>query len=116
MQILSSSGYECEKHLPNSPADMFNKSDVTYMYDNKKRHLNITYVRYFEQYMQEENIYNPEETGVPFYQICALLILMKNNGFVDAEMLYYNNTKNFLNAFNQEDIPEAISIYKSLQN
>lgn|SRR5690606_8919237 len=116
MQIVSSSGFECEKHLPNSPAEMFNKSEVTYMHEGKRRQLTITYVRYFDTYLEEQNIYNPEETGIPFYQIYALLILMKHNGYVESEQLYYNNTQKFLDSFNQEDIPEAISTYRSLQN
>lgn len=116
MQIVSSSGFECEKHLPSSSADMFNKSQVTYIHEGKQRQLTVTYVRYFETYMEEQNIYKAEETGIPFYQICALLILMKHNGYVETEQLYYNNTARFLEAFNQEDIPKAISTYQSLQN
>lgn len=116
MQIVSSSGYECEKELPTTLEDLFNKSDVLYNHEGKKRKLNITYVRYFEEYMKEQNIYNPDEAGVPFYHLCALLILMKNNGFVDGDHQYYNDTTKFLRAFNQKDIPEALSIYKSLQN
>jgi hypothetical protein len=114
MKILSSSGLECVKKLPTSPEDFFNQSEVSYDHNGQRRILKLTYVRYFEQYMEENGIYNAEEMGLPFYHIAALLILMKNNGYVDGDQLYYNSTDRFLASFNQDDIPEAISMYKSL--
>jgi hypothetical protein len=114
MKIFSSSGFECEKKLPTTLEDLFNQSDVSYEHNGEKRNLNVTYVRYFDQYMQENEIYDGEETGIPFYDIAALLILIKNNGYVDGVRLYYNNTEKFLASFNKDDISEAISMYKSL--
>lgn len=113
MNIYSSSGFECEKKLPTTLEDLFNQSDVLYDHQGKKRNLNITYVRYFDQYMKENGIYDEEEAKIPFYQVAALLILMKNKGYVDALRLYYNNTDKFLASFNIEDIPKALTIHKS---
>lgn len=114
MKIYKSHGFECEKKLPTTLEDLFNQSIVEYEYEGQKRVLTVTYVRYFDQYVQENDIYNAEETNVPFYHIVALLVLMKNNGYVEGERLYYNNTKQFLNAFNKEDIDKALSTYNSL--
>ncbi|WP_025028288.1 hypothetical protein [Caldalkalibacillus mannanilyticus] len=113
MKIYHCSGFECEKQLPTTLEDLFNQSDVLYDIDGSEKKLNVTYVRYFDQYLKEQAIYNEEETGVPFYHIAALLILMKHGGQIDASRLYYNDTKEFMNAFNTQDIPEAISIFKS---
>ncbi|WP_202081030.1 hypothetical protein [Caldalkalibacillus salinus] len=114
MDILYSTGFECEKKLPTTLEDLFNQSDVTYHYEGEERQLNVTYVRYFDQYMQEQGIYDAEKTGVPFYHIAALLILMNHKGYVQGNRLYYNDTDQFLQAFNQEDIPKALDIYQSL--
>lgn len=114
MNVLKSSGFECEKKMATTLEDLFNQSDVLYEHKGSEKNLNVTYVRYFDQYMQENGIYDSEETGVPFYEVSALLILMKNNGYVDALRLYYNDTDKFLASFNTEDIPEALSIYKKL--
>jgi hypothetical protein len=114
MKIFSSSGFEMEKKLPTTLEDLFNQSDVSYEHNKEKRNLNVTYVRYFDQYMKENGIYDCEETGIPFYHIAALLILIKNKGYVDVLRLYYNTTDKFLASFNQDDIPEAISMYKEL--
>jgi len=114
MKIRRSSGFECEKQLPTTLEDLFNQSDVVYELNGEEKQLNITYVRYFDQYLKEQNIYNDEETGVPFYDIAALLILLKHKGNIEARRLYYNDTKEFLNAFKTEDIPQALDIYKSL--
>ncbi|GAA0382751.1 hypothetical protein [Bacillus horti] len=116
MKILSSSGFECEKKLSTTLEDLFNQSDVVYEHQGKNKGLNVTYVRYFDQYLQEQSIYDGEATGVPFYEIAALLILKKNNGFVDANRLYYNTTEKFLAAFDPEDINEALSIHSSTKN
>lgn len=114
MNILKSSGYEMEKQLPTTLEDLFNLSQVQYEDSGIKKELYVTYVRYFDQYLKENNIYNEEETELSFYHIAALLILLKNNGHVDAERLYFNSTDTFLASFNKTDIEEAISIYKSL--
>lgn len=114
MKIIHSSGFECEKKLSTTLEDLFNQSDVTYMHQGQERKLNVTYVRYFEQYMQENQIYDAEKTGVPFYKVAALLILLTNKGYVEANRLYYNDTNEFLAAFNQEQISEALQIYTSI--
>lgn len=114
MKIFKSHGFECEKKLSTTLEDLFNQSDVIYAYEGAERKLNVTYVRYFDQYLQEQGIYNQEETGVPFYHIAALLILMKQGGYVSDHRLYYNDTEQFLKAFNQEDIHKALELYKSL--
>jgi hypothetical protein len=114
MKIIRSSGFECEKKLPTTLEDLFNQSNVVYAYNGKEKMLNVTYLRYFDQYLKEQNIYNEEDTGVPFYEISALLILMNYHGLVEATRLYFNNTNEFLHSFKQEDIKEALSIYKSL--
>ncbi|MDQ0340323.1 hypothetical protein J2S00_003132 [Caldalkalibacillus uzonensis] len=115
MKIYHCSGFECEKALPTTMEDQFNESEVVYDHLGEKRTLTVTYVRYFDTYVQENNIYDAGQTGVPFYHLVALLVLMKHHGFVDARRLYYNDTKKFLKAFNQEDIEQALSIYRSLQ-
>lgn len=114
MKIYKSSGYEMEKKLPTTLEDLFNLSQVEYDQNGEKKDLFVTYVRYFDQYLQENGIFKEEEHGIPFYHIAALLILIKNNGHVDAERLYFNDTDKFLSSFNKEDIDEAISIYKSI--
>ncbi|EGL81672.1 hypothetical protein CathTA2_2858 [Caldalkalibacillus thermarum TA2.A1] len=115
MKIYKCSGFEYEKALPTTMEDQFNESEVVYDHLGEKRTLTVTYVRYFDTYVQEKGIYDPEQTGIPFYHLVALLVLMKYHGFVNAQRLYFNDTKKFLNAFNQEDIEEAVSIYRSLQ-
>jgi hypothetical protein len=112
MNVISCSGFECEKKLPTTLEDLFNQSDVVYLHEGVERKLNVTYVRYFDQYMQEQGIYSAEETGVPFYHIAALLILMKHNGYVADQRLYFNETEPFLRAFRREDIGQAVKIYQ----
>lgn len=112
MNIVSCSGFECEKKLPTTLEDLFNQSDVVYMHEGKERKLNVTYVRYFDQYVHEQGIYSSEETGVPFYHLVALLVLMKNDGYVADQRLYFNDTEAFLRAFRREDIRQALTLYK----
>lgn len=114
MKIRSCSGFECEKAQNNSPEDLFNQSDVNYEHQGEEKVLNVTYVRYFDQYLQEQGIYDMEKTDVPFYQIYALLILLKNGGYVDAYRLYISDTEQFLASFDQKQIDEALSIYQSV--
>jgi len=114
MKIYQCSGFEYEKSLPNSPEDLFNESEVVYDDQGQKKRLNVTYVRYFDTYVAENNIYDPSHTGVPFYHLVALLILLKNQGNISATRLYFSDTDQFLSAFNQEDIEKALEIYRSL--
>ncbi len=115
MNIISCSGFECEKKLPTTLEDLFNQSDVVYEINQSKKHLNVTYVRYFDTYLLEQNIYDTEKTGIPFYHICALLILLKQ-GTVDAQRLYYNDTQKFLRAFNPADIDKVLNIYRQVSH
>lgn len=112
MKIISCSGFECEKELKTTLEDLFNQSDVVYEYEGQERTLNVTYVRYFDEYLNENQIYEHEE--IPFYQIAALLILLKSNGYVDDKRLYFNDTEKFLKSFHKDDIPKALEIYQSL--
>lgn len=114
MKIYHCQGWEFEKSLPNSPEDLFNGSEAVYDDAGRQKKLTVTYVRYFDTYVQENHIYDPEKTSVPFYHLVALLILLKNGGKVNASRLYYNDTNQFLEAFNPEDIPKALEIYRSL--
>lgn len=115
MQIYECTGFEYEKSLPNSPEDMFNESVVVYDHNGKKHTLHVTYVRYFDTYVAENNIYDAEQTGIPFYHLVALLILLKNEGEIKAQRLYFSDTEKFLSAFNPGDIPKAVEIYKQTQ-
>mgnify|MGYP001291917891 CR=1 FL=1 len=112
MNIYKSTGFECEKALPNSPEDLFNQSEVIYDLNGDRRTLTVIYLRYFDEYLKEQGIYDAEQTGVPFYEIAALLIIMKQKEFDDGRRLFFNDTKAFLNAFNQEDIDEALSLHR----
>src|SRR5690625_4913784 len=115
MKIFQSSGFEYEKAMPASPEDLFNESEVVYEYEGKKRTLTVTYVRYFDTYLAENNIYDADQTGVSFYEVAALLILMKNEGYVAGQRLYYSDTEQFMAAFDQEEIDRAMEIYRGLE-
>lgn len=114
MKIYHCSGRELEKSLPNSPEDLFNESEVVYDDEGHQKKFTVTYLRYFDQYVQENNIYDPSQTSVPFYHLVALLILLKNKGKIQASRLYINDTQLFLAAFDPEDIPRGLEIYHSV--
>lgn len=116
MKIITCTGFECEKALPTTVEDQFNQSEVEYEQDGKQRSFTVIYVRYFDEYVSEKGIYNSEEAGVPFYNIVALLILLKQKDKQLGSRIYFNNTERFLKAFNLDDISEALSIYQQVLN
>jgi hypothetical protein len=114
MNILEVTGKEYEKALPTTLEDLFNESTVVYEHEGKRHSFTVTYVRYFDEYVREQGIYDAEATNVPFHNIVALLILLKKGTPIADQRQYYNETQKFLKAFRTEDIDKALDLSRSL--
>lgn len=116
--IKSCLGYELEKEKSNTSEDFFNRSEVTFVEDNKEKTLAVLYVRFFEEKLNEftpflaNPIYQEEGLDIHLMDIVALVLLIKNPGFRHRKRVYINNQNEFSAYFQDVDFGKIIDVVK----
>ncbi|KAA0750478.1 hypothetical protein DN389_00050 [Bacillus sp. AY3-1] len=120
MIIIGYAGYKLEKAKPNTSEDFFNRSEVTYILNNKERTFSVLYVRYFEEVLQEITPFegNPvckvEEQDIYLRDIVAICCLLKENEHRMQKRLYLNNIEAFQQYFDEETLVKVQEILAEL--
>ena len=106
MIVKECRGYELQKSKPNSPEDFFNRSEVEYVSGGKQKALQVTYLRYFEDGLQEltdypaDPIFSAGGREFFFRDIVALVCLFKNKDNEERKRIYISNREEFSGYFN----------------
>jgi hypothetical protein len=122
LQIIGCNGYELEKEKSNTPEDLFNRSEITFLEDGKEKTLHVLYVRYFEQIFQEftpyqqDPIFDVGGNGVYFKDIVALVCLLKNPGLRQRKRIYLNSKQEFASYFQGIDFTKLPEIFQILKH
>ncbi|MED3314725.1 hypothetical protein COF07_12420 [Bacillus wiedmannii] len=120
MIIIGYAGYELEKAKSNTSEDFFNRSEVTYILNNKERTFSVLYVRYFEEVLQEITPFegNPvckvEEQDIYLRDIVAICCLLKENEHRMQKRLYLNNIEAFQQYFDEGTVVKVQEILAEL--
>ncbi|MDP7991054.1 hypothetical protein Q9B79_14785 [Bacillus sp. MHSD_36] len=120
MIITGYAGYELEKEKPNTSEDFFNRSEVTYILNDKERTFSVLYVRYFEEVLQEITPFegNPvckvEEQDIYLRDIVAICCLLKENELRMQKRLYLNNIEEFQQYFDTGTVVKVQEILAEL--
>ncbi|MEF7659486.1 MULTISPECIES: hypothetical protein [Bacillus] len=120
MIIIGYAGYELEKAKPNTSEDFFNRSEVTYILNNKERTFSVLYVRYFEEVLQEITLFEGntvckvEEQDIHLRDIVAMCCLLKENALRTQKRLYLNNIEEFQQYFDKETLLKVQEILAEL--
>jgi hypothetical protein len=119
--IKSCIGYELEKEKSNTSEDFFNRSEVTFVEDNKEKTLTILYVRFFEEKLNDftpfsaNPIYQEEGLEIHLMDVVALVLLIKNPGFRHRKRVYINNQNEFAAYFQDIDFEKIIDVVKKVK-
>ncbi|MGE7882460.1 hypothetical protein [Bacillus sp. NPDC094077] len=120
MIIIGYAGYELEKAKPNTSEDFFNRSEVTYILNDKEKTFSVLYVRYFEEVLQEVPPFegNPvckvEEQDIYLRDIVAICCLVKNKELCARKRLYLNNIEEFKQYFDKGTVLKVQEIMAEL--
>ncbi|WP_433771604.1 hypothetical protein [Bacillus wiedmannii] len=120
MIIIGYAGYELEKAKPNTSEDFFNRSEVTYILNDKEKTFSVLYVRYFEEVLQEITPFegNPvckvEEQDIYLRDIVAISCLVKDKGLRAQKRLYLNNIEEFQQYFDDGTVAKVQEILAEL--
>ncbi|KOS28974.1 hypothetical protein ADK17_08895 [Bacillus anthracis] len=120
MIIIGYAGYELEKAKPNTSEDFFNRSEVTYILNNKERTFSVLYVRYFEEVLQGITLFEGitvcqvEEEDLHLRDIVAICCLLKENELRTQKRLYLNNIEEFQQYFDKETLLKVQEILAEL--
>ena len=117
MFIKKCCGYELHKEKPNTSEDYFNRSEVVYVEEGEEKILQVLYLRYFDEKLNEFTPYNqdPIFEEVTFKDIVALACLMKNPRFRHRKHIYINTISEFMSYFQDIDFAEFPNIFRSLK-
>ncbi|EJR60254.1 hypothetical protein IIO_03613 [Bacillus cereus VD115] len=120
MIIIGYAGHELEKAKPNTSEDFFNRSEVTYILNNKEKTFSVLYVRYFEEVIQEITPFegNPvckvEEQDIYLRDIVAICCLVKDKELRAQKRLYLNNIEEFQQYFDERTVLKVQEILAKL--
>ncbi|PEM18578.1 hypothetical protein COI51_03420 [Bacillus toyonensis] len=120
MIIIGYSGHELEKAKPNTSEDFFNRSEVTYILNDKEKTFSVLYVRYFEEVIQEITPFegNPvckvEEQDIYLRDIVAICCLVKDKELRAQKRLYLNNIEEFQQYFDERTVLKVQEILAEL--
>ena len=120
MIIIGYAGYELEKEKPNTSEDFFNRSEVTYILNDKERTFSVLYVRYFEEVLQEitpfegNSVCKIEEKDIYLRDIVAICCLLKENELRMQKRLYLNNIEEFQQYFDAGTVVKVQEILAEL--
>ncbi|MGE0998647.1 hypothetical protein ACQGR7_15935, partial [Bacillus sp. Gnz1/3] len=98
----------------------FNRSEVTYILNNKERTFSVLYVRYFEEVLQEITLFEGntvckvEEQDIHLRDIVAICCLLKENELRTQKRLYLNNIEEFQQYFDKETLLKVQEILAEL--
>ncbi|MEC2395373.1 hypothetical protein P9X05_29720, partial [Bacillus toyonensis] len=110
MIIIGYAGHELEKAKPNTSEDFFNRSEVTYILNDKEKTFSVLYVRYFEEVIQEITPFegNPvckvEEQDIYLRDIVAICCLVRDKELRAQKRLYLNNIEEFQQYFDERTV------------
>ncbi|AVP44340.1 MULTISPECIES: hypothetical protein [Bacillus cereus group] len=113
-------GYELEKTKPNTSEDFFNRSEVTYILNDKEKTFSVLYVRHFEEVLQEitpfegNPVYKVEEQNIYLRDIVAICCLVKNRELRAQKRLYLNNMEEFQQYFDEGTVLKVQEILAEL--
>ncbi|MFD1018544.1 hypothetical protein [Thalassobacillus hwangdonensis] len=97
MEIRASHGEELTKSQAASPEEFFNRSEVVYFDKGQEHSLELLYLRYFDERMNEFMPYeeNPimsfGETKIDVKDVAALVALIKNPRYKHKRKIYIND-------------------------
>jgi len=120
MIIIGYAGHELEKAKPNTSEDFFNRSEVTYILNDKEKTFSVLYVRYFEEVIQEITPFegNPvckvEEQDIYLRDIVAICCLVKDKELRAQKRLYLNNMEEFQQYFDEGTVSKVQEILAEL--
>ncbi|PEK89609.1 hypothetical protein COF75_19110 [Bacillus toyonensis] len=120
MIIIGYAGHELEKAKPNTSEDFFNRSEVTYILNDKEKIFSVLYVRYFEEVIQEITPFegNPvckvEEQDIYLRDIVAICCLVKDKELRAQKRLYLNNIEEFQQYFDERTVLKVQEILAEL--
>ena len=120
MIIIGYAGHELEKAKPNTSEDFFNRSEVTYILNDKEKTFSVLYVRYFEEVIQEITPFegNPvckvEEQDIYLRDIVAICCLVKDKELRAQKRLYLNNIEEFQQYFDEGTVLKVQEILAEL--
>ncbi|EJR61354.1 hypothetical protein [Bacillus toyonensis] len=120
MIIIGYAGHELEKAKPNTSEDFFNRSEVTYILNDKEKTFSVLYVRYFEEVIQEITPFegNPvckvEEQDIYLRDIVAICCLVKDKELRTQKRLYLNNIEEFQQYFDERTVLKVQEILAEL--
>ncbi|MBM7693168.1 hypothetical protein JOC77_002608 [Peribacillus deserti] len=122
MLIKSCKGYELEKELPNTSEDFFNKSEVVYQEDGKEKSLQILYLRFFEERMNNispfarDPIFTAGGREIFFRDLVGFVSLIKNPEYRQRKRVYLNNEKDFASLFKDVDFDKFPAVFEEINN
>ncbi|WP_336991763.1 hypothetical protein [Bacillus toyonensis] len=120
MIIIGYAGHELEKAKPNTSENFFNRSEVTYILNDKEKTFSVLYVRYFEEVIQEITPFegNPvckvEEQDIYLRDIVAICCLVKDKELRAQKRLYLNNIEEFQQYFDERTVLKVQEILAEL--
>ncbi|PGB03215.1 hypothetical protein [Bacillus toyonensis] len=120
MIIIGYAGHELEKAKPNTSEDFFNRSEVTYILNDKEKTFSVLYVRYFEEVIQEITPFegNPvckvEEQDIYLRDIVAICCLVKDKELRAQKRLYLNDIEEFQQYFDERTVLKVQEILAEL--
>lgn len=120
--IKECKGYQLEKAKPNTSEDFFNKSEILFEEDGKEKKLEILYVRYLDEIMNqftpfaEEPIFQVGSREVNFRDTVALACLLKHPEYRDRKRVYINSAEEFAAVYQNLDFEKLKTTFQSLGN
>lgn len=121
MLIKQCHGYELEKEQSNTSEDFFNRSEITFVEEDKERTLHVLYVRYFDELISKftpyeaDPIFNVGERDVYIRDIVALACLLTNPGYRHRKRVYINNQEEYADLFNGLEFGKLHEIFEGLE-
>ena len=114
-------GYELQKEKTNSPEDFFNRSEVTFVEDEKEHTLSVLYVRYFEESFEQyvpystNPLFNAEGKDIYLKDIVALICLLNQSNRTKRKRIYISEQNVFVSYLENADYHAVEEVFKSLQ-
>ncbi|MCU5503884.1 hypothetical protein OCB09_10985, partial [Bacillus cereus] len=105
---------------PNTSEDFFNRSEVTYILNDKEKTFSVLYVRFFEEALQEitpfegNPVYKVEEQNIYLRDIVAICCLVKDRELRAQKRLYLNNLEEFQQYFDEGTVSKVQEILAEL--
>ncbi|HET7521823.1 MAG TPA: hypothetical protein VFJ73_00725 [Bacillales bacterium] len=122
MVIKKCEGTELEKSSPTSPEDAFARSIVTFEVDGRERTFHLTYLRFFEDSMNEftpfaeDPIFTAGSREVRLRDTAALAAMIQNPGYRDRKRVYLNEKARFSALFKDLDFDRLKAVFETIES